>query len=416
MTAPNHPFGVLRHTQYRLLFAGTTLAMLAFGMMQVAQGVVAFELTGKNSAVGFVFLGQGISMLILSPVGGALSDRISKKKLLTSAQFVIGAMFAVIATFIVTDWISIGLLAAASLILGCMYSMMGPTRQAWVGDLLDGDDLARGVALQQLMMNTTRIAGPLIAGLLIASDGIGTAGTYFVMAALFGGVVIVLSRMAPSPPRPRETHTSMTADLTEGFQYIWQTREVRLLALVFVGIVLTAFSYQAIMPGYLENTLGHPASHLGILYGATAAGGIVVTLVLASRPPRRATAVMLTFGAALAASLAALAAAPNFAFALGAGAAVGAASSGFQMLNNVSLMERSDSAYFGRVMAVTMMAFGFNSIVSYPVGLIADSAGERATLGGLACACLCVVAVGVFALRSHERATSADILAEAEPL
>jgi MFS family permease len=400
-----HPFVVLRHTQYRLLFAGTTLAMLAFGMMQVAQGVVAFELTGKNSAVGFVFLGQGISMLLLSPVGGTLSDRISKKKLLTSAQFVIGAMFALIAILIATGLITILILAGASLILGCMYSIMGPTRQAWVGDLLHGEDLARGVALQQLMMNSTRIVGPLLAGLLVAIDGIGTAGTYFAMAALFAGVVMVLMRMAPAPPRLRETPSSVTADLSDGFRYIWAEREVRMLALVFVGIVLSGFSYQAIMPGYLENALDHPASHLGILYGAIAAGGIVVTLVLAARPPSRPSAAMLLFGAALAVCIGGLAIAPGFAAALGAGAAVGAASSGFQMLNNVSLMQRSDPKYFGRVMAVTMMAFGVNSIVSYPVGLLADAAGERAALGGLAVACASVVLLGALAaLRSRGRA------------
>ncbi|GMV84665.1 MAG: hypothetical protein AMXMBFR80_05230 [Dehalococcoidia bacterium] len=405
MEPRKHPFVVLRHTQYRLLFAGTTLAMLAFGMMQVAQGVVAFELTGKNSAVGFVFLGQGISMLLLSPVGGTLSDRISKKKLLTSAQFVIGAMFALIAILIATGLITILILAGASLILGCMYSIMGPTRQAWVGDLLHGEDLARGVALQQLMMNSTRIVGPLLAGLLVAIDGIGTAGTYFAMAALFAGVVMVLMRMAPAPPRLRETPSSVTADLSDGFRYIWAEREVRMLALVFVGIVLSGFSYQAIMPGYLENALDHPASHLGILYGAIAAGGIVVTLVLAARPPSRPSAAMLLFGAALAVCIGGLAIAPGFAAALGAGAAVGAASSGFQMLNNVSLMQRSDPKYFGRVMAVTMMAFGVNSIVSYPVGLLADAAGERAALGGLAVACASVVLLGALAaLRSRGRA------------
>ena len=405
MEPRKHPFVVLRHTQYRLLFAGTTLAMLAFGMMQVAQGVVAFELTGKNSAVGFVFLGQGISMLLLSPVGGTLSDRISKKKLLTSAQFVIGAMFALIAILIATGLITILILAGASLILGCIYSIMGPTRQAWVGDLLHSEDLARGVALQQLMMNSTRIVGPLLAGLLVAIDGIGTAGTYFAMAALFAGVVMVLMRMAPAPPRLRETPSSVTADLSDGFRYIWAEREVRMLALVFVGIVLSGFSYQAIMPGYLENALDHPASHLGILYGAIAAGGIVVTLVLAARPPSRPSAAMLLFGAALAVCIGGLAIAPGFAAALGAGAAVGAASSGFQMLNNVSLMQRSDPKYFGRVMAVTMMAFGVNSIVSYPVGLLADAAGERAALGGLAVACASVVLLGALAaLRSRGRA------------
>ncbi|MGE3597349.1 MAG: hypothetical protein AB7N70_17520, partial [Dehalococcoidia bacterium] len=71
-----------------------------------------------------------------------------------------------------------------------------------------------------------------------------------------------------------------------------------------------------------------------------------------------------------------------------------------QMLNNVNLMERTDRAYFGRVMAVTMMAFGANSIVAYPVGLLADQIGERLTLAGLACVCLAAVTAGAIALRA----------------
>lgn len=401
------PLSVLGNAQYRLLFIGTTLSMLAFGMMQVAQGVVAFNLTGKNSAVGFVFLGQGVSMLILSPIGGALSDRISKKRLLTSAQFLIGAMFGVIALLIATGWITIGLLAGSTLVLGCMYSIMGPTRQAWTGDLLEGPDLARGVALQQLMMNATRIVGPLLAGALIAARSIGTAGTYAAMAALFAAVVVVLALMAPTPPRPRATATSVRTDLAEGFVYLWRTPDLRLLALVFVAVVLSGFSYQTIMPGYIENTLDRPASHLGLLFGATAGGGIVVTLALAARRVRNATAVMLGFGGALAASLALLAVAPSFQVALVVGVLLGASSSGFQMLNNVNLMERTAPLYFGRVMAVTMMAFGVNSIVAYPIGAIADVIGERATLAGLAGVCLAAVLAGVVALRALPRRTPA---------
>jgi MFS family permease len=395
-----NPLAVLRDGQFRLLFAGTTLTMLAFGMMQVAQGVVAFELTGRNSAVGFVYLGQGIAMLILSPLGGALSDRVSKKRLLTGSQFMIGAMFGLIALLIATDLITILALAGATLVLGCMYSLMGPARQAWVADLLSGPELARGVALQQLMMNATRIVGPLVAGALIAFEPVGTAGTYAVMAALFAGVVVVLALMAPTPPRPRPDRTSVRADLGAGFAYLWRTPDVRLLALVFVGVVLSGFSYQTIMPGYLENALGRPAGQLGLLFGATAAGGIVVTLTLAARRVRNTAAVMLGFGGALAGALALLAVAPGFAVALVVSALVGASSSGFQMLNSVNLMERTDPVYLGRVMAVSMMAFGVNSIVAYPIGAIADGVGERATLAGLAAACFLVVAAGALAMRS----------------
>lgn len=399
-SARKNPFSVLSHKQYRLLFIGTTMSQLAFGMMQVVQGVVAFDLTGRNGAVGFVYLGQGLAMLFLSPVGGTLSDRISKKRMLTFAQFVIGVMFGLIAVLIATGLITILLLAGAALILGCMYSIMGPTRQAWVGDLLSGEELSSGVALSQLMMNSTRIVGPLVAGALIAFEPIHTSGTYFVMACLFGLVVLVLSLMDATPPRPRANKTSVRVDLLEGFNYIRRTPDVRLVGLIFVGVVLSGFGYTTLMPGYLVNVLGHPSSHLGFIFSMAAIGGIVVNLALATWPPKNSLGLMLVFGSGLALSLALLAVAPGFGAALLVAAMLGASSSGFQLLNNVNLMERTDGAYLGRVMALTMMAFGFNSIAAYPIGLAADALGERTTLAGLSIACFAVVSLGVFAVRS----------------
>jgi predicted MFS family arabinose efflux permease len=175
---------------------------------------------------------------------------------------------------------------------------------------------------------------------------------------------------------------------------------VRLLALVFVGVVLSAYSYQTLMPGYLAHALDRPASDLGFLFGATAVGGIVTTLVLAARRLRNAARALLCFGGLLAAALALLALAPGFWAALAVAALIGVSTSGFQMLNNVNLMERAEPAYLGRVMAVTMMAMGLNSIVAYPVGMIADHIGERAMLAGLSGACALVVAAGVVALRA----------------
>lgn len=371
--------------------------MMAFGMMNVVQGVVAFHLTGKNSAVGFVSLGQGIAMLFLSPVGGALSDRVSKRRLLLLAQGAIGIMFAVIATLIFAGALTIWILAFCTLILGCMFAVMGPTRQAWIGDLLPGPQLAHGVALQQLMMNATRIVGPLLAGALLAVGFIGTGGVYVAMAVTFALVVSVLFLMQPTPPTRKAVPTSIVGDLREGMKYIVSNPEVRLLTLVFGGVVLSGFSYQTVMPGFLENELHHPASQLGLLYGTTAVGGIITTLFVATHQPAKPEALMLAFGAGLSVALLLLSLAPSFALALIVASLVGASSSGFQMLNNVTLMRRTSPQFFGRVMAVTMMAFGLNAIVAYPVGAIADLAGERPTLGGIAAVTMVVVVFGVLA-------------------
>ncbi|MBI2764419.1 MAG: MFS transporter [Chloroflexi bacterium] len=391
------PFSVLAHSQYRLLLIGTTLAMVAFGMMNVVQGVVAFDLTGKSSAVGFVSLGQGVAMLFLSPIGGAMSDRISKRRLLLFTQAAIGIMYGAIAVLIATDVLTIWILAACTLVLGCLYAVMGPTRQSWIGDLLAGPALAHGVALQQLMQNATRIVGPLLAGALLGASFVGSGGVYLVMAAIFACVVAVLALMQPTPPVPRAAPASIFGDLGEGVRYVASNADLRLLTLVFGGVVLSAFSYQTVMPGYLENQLRHPASQLGLIYGAAAIGGIVTTLFIATHPPRRPAWLMLACGAGLGGSLLLLAIAPSFMTAMVVAVLVGATSSGFQMLNNVTLMQRTSPRFFGRVMAVTMMAFGLNAIVAYPVGAIADRFGERQAMAGMAGVTLLVVLYGVIA-------------------
>jgi MFS family permease len=354
-------------------------------------------------------------MLFLSPWAAPFRTA-SRRSGWTGAQFAIGTMFALIAVAIVTGWINIYLLAGATLVLGVMYAVMGPTRQAWVGDLLEGPALAHGVALQQLMMNATRIVGPLLAGALIAAESMGTAGAYFTMAALFGGVVLILAMMEPSPPRPRAEATSVKADLTEGFWYIWHARHPPARSGVrgHRAQRLLLHDPHAGLPREHAGAPGKPpwaAARVG-------RGGRHPCHARWPRQPSNPTLVMLGFGAALAGSLAILAIAPNFGLALAAGAMVGVCSSGFQMLNNVNLMERCDPVYFGRVMAVTMMAFGVNSIFAYPVGIVADQVGERATLLGLAVLCMGVVALGFLALRGiitaeppHPHATEATPLA-----
>src|SRR6185295_9388252 len=85
----------------------------------------------------------------------------------------------------------------------------------------------------------------------------------------------------------------------------------------------------------------------------------------------------------------------------GAMVAIGAFSSGFQLLNNVNLMERCHPDYYGRVMSVTMMSFGLQSVFAYPFGIVADALGERTTLMAMACGALFVVSLGLLATRGR---------------
>ena len=105
-----------------MLWFGSLFSFLAFMMSNTAQNVVAFDIAGNNRAVGLVMFGQGIAMLVLSPFGGALADRMSKRLLLLVAQSAIGLTMIVTAILIVAEvftsgfvllWFGIGALAAA---------------------------------------------------------------------------------------------------------------------------------------------------------------------------------------------------------------------------------------------------------------------------------------------------------------
>ncbi|MCZ7576766.1 MAG: MFS transporter [Dehalococcoidia bacterium] len=114
--------------------------------------------------MGFVSLGMGIATILVSPFGGVVADRFSKRRMLFFGQTIIGLNFALVGLLILTDRITILALAGSTLVLGTVFSFIGPARQAWVGELVPQHDLPNGIALQQVGMTATRIFGPFIAG------------------------------------------------------------------------------------------------------------------------------------------------------------------------------------------------------------------------------------------------------------
>jgi predicted MFS family arabinose efflux permease len=103
---------------------------------------------------------------------------------------------------------------------------------------------------------------------------------------------------------------------------------------------------------------------------------------------------MFVCGAATGVSVILMALAPTFELALVGAVLVGASSSGFQMCNQVNLMQKTDPAFFGRVMALTMTAFGLQMAIGFPAGAVADAVGERGTMIALALGCIAIVTIG----------------------
>ncbi len=391
-------FQSLRNPRYRTLWMGTTVAFLAFMMSSIVQSIVAFDLTGKNGAVGMVALGQGLATIVISPFGGVIADRVSKRKLVLIGQTIIGLNFLVVGILVVTDTITILTLASSTFVMGAVFSFIGPARQAWIGELVSGDEMGNAIAMQQVGMTLTRVIGPLLTAALVAVSVIGTGGAYLFMSGMFGYVIFTLTQLPGTKPRPAGGK-SILGDLRLGLSHIASRPRLALLVPLFMGVIMFGFSYQVVLPGLLENELGRDAKDMGLLFFAGALSGLVVTLGVASKA-NGPNAWRMMFGGALVlgVSLGVTALSATFWQAMVMMFIAGAGSSAFQLLNNSLIMQYADQAYYGRVMSLTMMAWGMNGLVGFPIGLAADRFGERETIFVLA---LLVILVTTAAIMIH---------------
>lgn len=402
-------FPILQKREFRLLFLGTTFMHIGIGMMTVIQGIVAFDLTGKNSAVGLVALGTGATQVLIGLIGGALADRLPKRILLLGAQALIAVVYVISGALVLSGAITIPLLVLLTLTLGAIFAIMAPARQAWVADLLEGEELSTGMALTQTAMNAARIVGPFIVGALVGLSFVGSGGTYLVMAGLL--TVAMLMTAGMSEVRAASVRRSLLGEIGMGLRYVWVTDEVRLLTMTFAAMIVAAMSYVVLLPGLVETELHHPPRDLGLAYGVTAVGAIAGNVMLTSRAGNASRRSIGIAGALTGCGLVALGMAPSFPLALLALFFVGACMAGFQLLNNVALVQRCAPDYYGRVLALTNMSFGLQAVASYPLGLLADGIGERSVLVACGCGAIAVAAVAVMLGR---RVASAMLLPGAE--
>ena len=367
---------------YRVVWLGSIIAFLAFNMSWTAQSVVAYDLTGSNRAVGTVMFGQGIAMFVLNPFGGAIADRFSKRFLILFAQSVIGAVMLTLAILLVFDKVNILILSISALTVGSMFSFLGPTRTALLGDIVSEERIGNAMALLQVGGNFTRIGGPFVAGSLLAWPLFGSTGTYFVIASMFILVIFALSKIPPTPPGPPRT-TSVFEDVRLGLSYIRDNRRLLHTVLSFHAVTVVGLSYFVLMPGFAKDVLDAGTAGLGVLLGVAAAGGFVGSLFVASladspRAPRLLRSSSLVAGVALV--LTGLA--PSFPLAILTMIFVAGGISAFQTLNNVIALRRTDPVLYGRVISLVFIAWGMINLISLPVGYLADVFGERVVLAG----------------------------------
>lgn len=272
----------LRHRNYRLYLSGQLVSVCGTWMQQVALSWLVYRLTGSATLLGIVGFASQIPIFFLGPVGGVISDRYSCHRVAVWSQCAALTQALLLALLTLTGWIQPAHIIMLGVALGLVYAFDMPARQALVHQLVETDDLANAVALNSSMINSARIVGPALAGIVVAKFGEGIC--FFINAVSYVAVISALLAMKlPERPATLVKAISIAASLREGLRYTLDTTPIRDL-LILLGVVgFMGMPYMTLMPVFAANVHKSGADALGLMYGAVGLGAVIGALFLAQR-------------------------------------------------------------------------------------------------------------------------------------
>jgi MFS family permease len=399
-------FSSLQIRNYRLYFIGQGISLSGTFMQGLAQAWLVLTLTKSATAVGIVSALQFGPVLLLASYGGILADRFSKRRLLFLTQSLSAVLALVLWMLVATHSVQLWMVYAIAATLGVVNAMDNPARQTFVHEMVGGDQIQNAVTLNATELNLSRVIGPAIAGILIAT--VGMALCFLINAASFVAVLVCLAMM-----RAAELHRSHPVargkgQLREGFRYVWNKPVLR-DGLVMMALIGTfTFEFQVSLSVLARNTFAAGEIGYSMLTCAMGVGAVAGGLVIAGlRKPglRRLVAAALAFGA----TVAVVAVSPTLWLAVAAMAAVGACSIAFTSLSNTILQVNTSPRMRGRVMSLWSMAFLGSTVIGAPiVGWVADRFSPQWGLGVGAVAALAAGVYGLVVLPRHALVTEPE--------
>ena len=385
-------FRALQVRNYRLYWIGQLISQTGSWMQTTAQAWLVLQITQSPFALGLVTTLQFLPIMLLSLLGGAISDRWPKHRLILVTQTAALIQAAVFGALVATGAIQLWHVYVLAPIQGVITAIDNPTRQAFAVELVGREHLVNAVALNSMLFNGARIIGPALAGLIIAKIGI--APTLFLNAISFVAVIVGLLMMDPSaffnPPPAQRGSTGR--NIVEGLAYVWRTPPVLLVMIIVAAIGTFGYNFSVVLPLLAGFVLHTDASGFGGLSAFLGVGSLVGALATAYT--RTINVRRLVIGAGcFGVLLGAVALSTNFALSGALLIALGFAGITFATSANSLLQLSVPDALRGRVMGLYMLLFaGTTPIGGFLIGTLSNAIGVSWTL--LICAGLCLLGVG----------------------
>ncbi|MBI2887327.1 MAG: MFS transporter [Chloroflexi bacterium] len=387
-------FTSLRYRDYRLLFFSIMFTSAGQWMEQIALSWMAYQMTDSPFMLGAINGMRAIPFLVMGPWAGVAADRMDRKQLMFLSQAYVMLLTGIMSFLILADLVQVWHLFAFTLLSGMGWSFTQPVRQTLIPNLVPRAALMNAVALQSAAFNSTRVIGPTIAGLLLASLG---AGWVFALKTSLYVAVLGLLALMRVPATPGDARRASPArELWEGVQYILGNQVVSWLILLALIPMLFAMPFQTLMPVFARDVLQIGPQGFGLLVSASGIGALVGTLTVASLGNfQRKGLLLLLSGGGLGLTLIFFSWSPWVPLSLAVLVVVGGFQMTYMSMTNTLLHLNITDEVRGRVMSIYMLDMGLTPLGALFAGTLASlfSAPLAVTVMGSVCVALTITAL-----------------------
>ncbi len=391
-------FSSLKVKNFRVYWLGMLVSLIGTWIQQVALSWLVFELTNSAFLLGIVGFLSSIPVLILSLFGGVLADRLNKRNILIITQTIFMLLAFVLAILTYFKAITPFQIMIIAVLNGIVMAFDAPARQSIVVELVGKPNLFNAIALNSVAFSSSRIIGPALAGILVAS--IGMSGCFYINGVSFLAVIAALYSIRIGHSHNTLKNNSALKDLKEGLKFIKNNR--LMLALIsMVGVIsLFGVAHFILMPIFANDVLKVGVKGLGILMSGAGCGALVGALVLARLGDFKYKGKLLLSSAMMfSLSLIIFSLSKSYLLSIFALILIGFSSVIAIALVNTLLQTKVEDRFRGRVMGVFMITFaGMMPFGNLIAGSLAQTMGVSfaVMIGGVICTIFFMVVAIVY--------------------
>jgi hypothetical protein len=274
-------FRPLRERDFALFWTGWTVSLVGDGFFLVAIAWQVFDLWNTPTALAVVGVAQTVPLVAFVLVGGVVTDRFERRKVLIASSALRGACVALLGLLAISGTIELWHVFVIAVFFGAGEAFQGPAAGAIVPDLVPKHLLVQANSLSQFVKQLSfALVGPALGGIVVYRLGVGTA--FLVDAGTFAFAIVMLTLLAPQAARAQSDEPiSMRRDIVEGLRFVrqhvwlWGT-----LAWAFVALLLIYGPFEVLLPYLVRNELGGDANDLGLVFASGGLGALLLSLAI----------------------------------------------------------------------------------------------------------------------------------------